>query len=289
MRRFAVAATEIGGVHLASTIRGESHDAYVEIPAPEIRLEGADRQWKSFAKDDASRKEASIGTGSGGKAPVTGAAAGERAEFLLGIDDQGGARRIAVDVEANDVAVLDSVPTAYGRFASCIENIGVGHAFLRLAYGSIDEQLVLLYRHLVDPFVLHGDLPHIPSRMNDDIILHLTIVGIIADIDIGINILIGDALVDGAVTGPFGGIVSDEVVVIGRKGLVGNDRYLVAGAEETDPVSMGMQHRPYIFGAGRARLIRIRKVILADQAPMVLIQSEPFIRVMQDDGKAMFL
>src|SRR5258708_14023644 len=76
--------------------------------------------------------------------------------------------------------------------------------------------------------------------MNNNIIFQLPLIGIITDIDIRINVLIGHPLEDQEITGPFGRIMADKIIIIAGQGFIRNDRYPLAGAQERNGISMGM-------------------------------------------------
>ena len=73
------------------------------------------------------------------------------------------------------------------------------------------------------------NVPGIGPRRNDEIVLELTLVAVIIQIDPGVNLLILDPGVGGDIREPRGGIVANEIVDRARQ-LVETDDFLAPAA-----------------------------------------------------------
>src|ERR1700754_2061933 len=74
--------------------------------------------------------------------------------------------------------------------------------------------------------------------MNNDIVLQLTIIGIISDINVRIDVLVGHPLEDLTVTAPFGRIATDKIVIIAGQWFIRCNSRLFVTTYEGNPIGM---------------------------------------------------
>jgi hypothetical protein len=74
--------------------------------------------------------------------------------------------------------------------------------------------------------------------MQDDIVFQVSLVGVIAHVDIGVHITVRDTLVDLAMRRPFGVVITNEIIVVRRQGLVGYEFGVFTGVDKAYVVEM---------------------------------------------------
>ncbi len=94
------------------------------------------------------------------------------------------------------------------------------------------------------------DLVHISPGVDDNVVFQLAIGGIITDLNIRVEILIGHSLEYTAIACPFGGVIADEIIVVPGEGFVRDDGRVVVGAHEGHAVGVGMEQEARVGAAG---------------------------------------
>src|SRR5947209_15023749 len=85
--------------------------------------------------------------------------------------------------------------------------------------------------------------------MHDEVILNRTATRIVANINVGINIFYGYALINFAMAYPFGRIVANKIIVIRRNSFVGNDLWCRSAAQKIHAVGMRFHGDAFVYSA----------------------------------------
>ena len=82
------------------------------------------------------------------------------------------------------------------------------------------------------------DIGYISTRIYNQVILEQAVIGIISQVDMGIDVLNGNSLVDAAFRCPPGWVIPDKIIVVGDERFVCDDPRLAVGINKINPVSV---------------------------------------------------